>query len=124
MDDGVVAFALELVFVFAMLLLRFSLRLFAFRLLLFALAPRLANATSITIKPTPITTAAASPPNIHQTALDFFCCTGGGVGLHCGCCGCGGGGGGGGAPVSDSRAEPDDRSRSVEVRTYLSDQDT
>ena len=100
MDVGVVAFALELVFVFAVtLLLRFSLRLFAFRLLLFAFAPRLANATSITIKPTPITRTAANPPKIHQTALDFFCCTGGGVGRHCGCCACRCGGGGGGGAV-------------------------
>ena len=64
---------LTFVFVFAeMLLLRFSLRVFAFRLLLFAFAPRLASAMSITTRPTPITIAAASPPSIHHTAFDFL----------------------------------------------------
>ena len=82
MDDGVVAFALELVFVFAvMLLLRFSLRLFAFRLLLFAFAPRLANAMSMTIKPTPITTDCGESTEYPPDRIRFFLRgAGGGVG--------------------------------------------
>ena len=72
-----------------MLLLRFSLR-FVLRLLLLLFAPRLANAMSMTTRPTPMTATAASPPNIHQTAFDFFCGAGCGVGRHC----CGGGGAG------------------------------
>ena len=56
---------------------------FAFRFLLSV--PRLARAISMTTRPTPMTTTAASPPRIHQIAFDFFC--GGaaaGVGVHCG----------------------------------------
>jgi hypothetical protein len=43
---------------------------FAFRLP-FVFDPRLASAMIITTSPTPITTRAASPPRIHQTAFDF-----------------------------------------------------
>src|ERR1700754_2214483 len=63
--------------------------------LLFVFDPRLANAISITTRPTPITTSAAKPPSIHQTAFDFLRGACVGVGDHC----CGGGGGGGGAGV-------------------------
>ena len=76
--------------------LRFSLRLFAFRLLLLLLAPKLARAISMTTKPMPMMKMAASPPKIHQTAFDFLRGAGAGVGDHCGC---GGGGGGGGVGV-------------------------
>src|SRR5215213_2596544 len=96
---GIAAFAFALVFgafAFALavtLLLRFSLRVLAFRLILLLFEPRLASATSITTTPMPITNIAASPPSTHQTALDFFrggAAVGGGV--HCG-------GGGGDAGV-------------------------
>src|SRR5262249_32069026 len=95
-EVGTVAFAFAFVlltFVFAvMLALRFSLRTFAFELLLFV--DRLASAISMTMSPTPIMTTAVSPPSIHQIAFDFF--RGGaatGAGTHC-CCGGGGGGDG------------------------------
>src|ERR1051325_3079320 len=95
---GTVAFAF--VFAFALLFvlvvtlaLRFSLRTFAFELLVFA--DRLSAMTSTT-RPTPTMTSAANPPSIHQMAFDFF--RGGGAavgpGVHC-CCGGGGGAGGG-----------------------------
>jgi hypothetical protein len=64
--------------------------------LLFVFEPILANAISMTTSPTPITTSAAKPPRIHQTAFDFL--RGGCVGVGDHCCG-GGGGGGGGAGV-------------------------
>ena len=91
------AFALVFeVFVLAVtLLLRFSLRVLALRLFVLPFEPRLASAMIITTRPTPMTSSAASPPSIHQTALDFL--RGGGApvggGVHCGA---GGGGGGGG----------------------------
>jgi hypothetical protein len=77
------------------LLLRLSLRLVTLELLVFV-ELRLANAMIITTRPTPMIKTAASPPRIHQTALDFF--RGGaavGPGVHAGG-GCAGGGGGGG----------------------------
>src|SRR5215217_3363273 len=95
-EFGIAAFAFALVFdafVFAeTLLLRFSLRVLAFRLFVFPFEPRLANETIMTTRPAPITTSAANPPSIHHTAFDFLrggAAVGGGV--HC----CGGGGGGG-----------------------------
>ncbi len=72
---------LEFVFTVT-LVLRFSLR-FVLRLLLLLFAPRLANAMSMTTSPTPMTRTAASPPKIHQTAFDFFCGGGCGIGRHC-----------------------------------------
>src|SRR5215213_1835710 len=91
-EFGIVAFAFTFVFgTFALtvtLLLRFSLRVLAFRLFVL-FDPRLASAMSITPTPTPITTTAASPPSLHQIALDFL--RGGvaaGAGVHWG----GGGG--------------------------------
>src|SRR6185369_11709594 len=105
-EFGIAAFALALVFetfafalafVLALTLpLRFSLRVLALRLLVLPFEPRLARAMTITTRPTPMTSSAASPPSIHQTALDFLRGGGGapvGGGVHCGA---GGGGGGGG----------------------------
>src|SRR6185369_414052 len=101
-EFGIVAFAFALVFetfAFALavtLLLRFSLRVLALRLFVLPLEPRLASAMIMTTRPTPMTSSAASPPSIHQTALDFLrdgVERGVGVGVHCGA---GGGGGGGG----------------------------
>src|SRR6185369_10057083 len=103
-EFGITAFAFALVFeTFALafvlaltLLLRFSLRVLALRLLVLAFEPRLARAMTITTRPTPMTSSAASPPSIHQTAFDFLRTGGGapvGGGVHCGA---GGGGGGGG----------------------------
>ena len=79
-ESGIAAFAFALVFeTFALafvlaltLLLRFSLRVLALRLLVLAFEPRLASAMIITTIPTPMTSSAASPPSIHQTALDFL----------------------------------------------------
>ena len=82
------------------LLLRFSLRLFAFEVLVL-LFERLASTINITTRPTPITATAANPPRIHQIAFDFLRGAIVGIGLtgggaHCGgVCGVGGGGGGG-----------------------------
>jgi hypothetical protein len=75
-----VAFVLATVFAF-----RFSLRLerFALLLTLLLLALMLASAMIITTSPTPIMPSAASPPSIHQMALDFL--RGAGVGVHWGC---------------------------------------
>src|SRR5215213_7413724 len=99
-EFGIATFAFALVFeTFALafvlavtLLLRFSLRVLALRLFVLPFEPRLASAMTITTRPTPMTSTAASPPSIHQTALDFL--RGGGAeggGVHC----VGGGGGGG-----------------------------
>jgi hypothetical protein len=74
------------------LALRFSLRTFAFR---FVFDPRLASAMTITTRPMPMMSTAASPPSIHQIAFDFFRTgAGAGVGVHCGGGGAGGGVGG------------------------------
>src|SRR6185436_12728009 len=81
------AFVLGTLALTVTLLLRFSLRLVRLELLVLVVL-RLANAMIITTRPTPIIKTAASPPRIHQTALDFF--RGGalatGAGVHCGCC--------------------------------------
>src|SRR5215218_2946433 len=100
-DVGVVAFAFAFAFeTFALaltLLLRFSLRTLAFRLVLLLFEPRLANAMSITTMPPPMTSITASPPSIHQIALDFLRCGAvAGAGVHAGDGGGWGGGGGGG----------------------------
>jgi len=100
-EEGRAAFAFALMFealAFALavtLLLRLSLRVLAFTLV-FVFEPRLANAMIITTTPMPMMSTAASPPSIHQIALDFLGVGApGGVGCHCG----GGGGGGGGGVV-------------------------
>src|SRR5687767_126894 len=89
-DVGDPAFTFALpVFVLVLtttLALRFVLRVLALRLLFFD--SRFANAISMTTRPAPITASAATPPSIHQTALDFLRGGGAGVGDHC----CGGGG--------------------------------
>src|SRR5262249_7385081 len=100
-EFGIAAFAFELALmfeggVFALtLLLRFSLRVLAFRLLVLLFELRFASTRTITSRPPPMTMNAASKPSIHQTALDFL--RGGAAERGCGVhCGAGGGGGGGG----------------------------
>ncbi len=85
----VLVFELLVLVLAVRLLLRLSLRVFAFKLL-FVFDPRLANAISMTSRPTPMMITAASPPSIHHTAFDFFCGAACGAGRHC----CGGGGAG------------------------------
>src|SRR5215212_11045215 len=85
------AFTFEAFVLAVTLLLRFSLRVLAFRLVVLVFEPRLARAMIITTTPMPMTSMAASPPSIHQIALDFLRGSAAvGVCVHC----CGGGGGG------------------------------
>src|ERR1044072_5181106 len=80
------------------LALRLSLRFVTLELLVFV-EFRLANTMIITTRPMAMTTTAASPPKIHQTAFDFFrggAAIAAGAGVHCGGCVGGGVGGGGG----------------------------